>query len=95
MGAELDLDDVAGTSPLAMRELAALRSQLSALQVDAARYRWLRDGELVADYPYPVMREGQRWPDRAIWFEELDAAIDAAMSPGAVPGLGAIREGGG
>jgi hypothetical protein len=36
MSAELDIDDVAGQSPLAQRELEALRK-------DAERYRWLRD----------------------------------------------------
>ena len=48
---------------------------------DAARYRWLRDGELTADYPYPVMRMGgSRVDDQTIWNDELDAAIDAAMA---------------
>lgn len=47
---------------------------------DAARYRWLRDGDLSAEYPYPVMRVGSFGrTDYAIWAEELDAAIDSAM----------------
>jgi hypothetical protein len=48
---------------------------------DAARYRWLRDGETIARYPYPVLRMGgDRMADRTIWDEELDDAIDAAMA---------------
>ena len=57
----------------------ALRGQVAGLRKDAERYRWLRDGDEVSDYPYPVMRQGGKYDfDRTIWFEELDAAIDAA-----------------
>lgn len=48
---------------------------------DAERYRWLRNGEISAEYPYPVMRSGgDRLTDRTIWDDELDAAIDAAIA---------------
>jgi hypothetical protein len=44
------------------------------------RYLWLRNGEISAEYPYPVVRMGgDRLFDRAIWAEELDAAIDSAI----------------
>ena len=56
-----------------------LTAEVEALRADAERYRWLRDGDEVSDYPYPVMRQGGKYDfDRTIWFEELDAAIDAA-----------------
>lgn len=57
-------------------------SDQQAILQDALRYRWLRDGEIVAEYPYPVIRMngGDRFADRTIWAEELDAAVDAAMS---------------
>ena len=59
--------------------VAALAARVAELEKDAGRYRWLRDGELTAEYPYPVMRMGgSRVDDRTIWAEELDAAIDAA-----------------
>ena len=59
----------------------ALQARVDALEKDAARYRWLRDGELTADYPYPVMRMGgSRVDDQTIWADELDAAIDDAIS---------------
>lgn len=57
------------------------RAEVAGLRKDAERYRWLRDGDEVSDYPYPVMRQGGKYDfDRTIWFEELDAAIDAAMA---------------
>lgn len=37
MGAELDLDDVAATSPLAMRELADLRAEVGRLKNDTQK----------------------------------------------------------
>jgi len=41
----------------------------------------LRDGDEVSDYLYLVMCQGGKYDfDRTIWFEELDAAIDAAMA---------------
>jgi hypothetical protein len=61
--------------------VAALKAEIEALRKDAERYRWLRDGELTADYPYPVMRMGgSRVDDQTIWADELDAAIDDAIS---------------
>ena len=61
-------------------ERDALQARVDALEKDAARYRWLRDGDLSAEYPYPVMRVGSFGrTDYAIWAEELDAAIDSAM----------------
>lgn len=61
--------------------VAALKAEIEALRKDAERYRWLRDGEIVADYPYPVMRMGgSRVDDQTIWADELDAAIDAAIT---------------
>jgi len=61
--------------------VAALKARVAELEKDAARYRWLRDGELTADYPYPVMRMGgSRVDDQTIWADELDAAIDDAIS---------------
>jgi len=61
--------------------VAALKAEIEALRKDAERYRWLRDGEIVADYPYPVMRMGgSRVDDQTIWADELDAAIDDAIS---------------
>lgn len=68
----------------ARESIAALREALASGEGDeardAARYRWLRDGELVAQYPYPVMRQGGHGTvDYTIWGEDLDAAIDAAM----------------
>lgn len=63
--------------------VAALKAEIEALRKDAERYRWLRDGEIVADYPYPVMRMGgSRVDDQTIWADELDAAIDAALTKG-------------
>ena len=68
------------TTPLyPAHTVAALAARVAELEKDAGRYRWLRDGELTAEYPYPVMRMGgSRVDDRTIWAEELDAAIDAA-----------------
>lgn len=69
-----------GAEPV-RRRIAELEAQLLEAQVDAERYRWLRDGELSAEYPYPVMRVGGAgFGDRTIWENELDAAIDAARS---------------
>ena len=62
---------------------AELVARVEGLEKDAERYRWLRDGEIVADYPYPVMRMGgSRVDDQTIWADELDAAIDAALTKG-------------
>ena len=68
------------TTPLyPAHTVAALAARVAELEKDAGRYRWLRDGELTAEYPYPVMRMGgSRVDDPTIWAEELDAAIDAA-----------------
>lgn len=70
------------TTPLyPAHTVAALAARVAELEKDAGRYRWLRDGELTADYPYPVMRMGgSRVDDQTIWNDELDAAIDAAMA---------------
>ena len=78
----------AGTALCTASTVAALKAERDAalarvaeLEKDAARYRWLRDGELTADYPYPVMRMGgSRVDDQTIWADELDAAIDDAIS---------------
>ena len=59
-------------------EIERLRAEVAGLREDAERYRWLRDGDLCANYPYPVMRVGGNGHDYSVWFEELDAAIDAA-----------------
>lgn len=49
----------------------ALRAEVAALRQDAARYRWLRDGE----------RTLREWDSiRDLWESTLDAAIDAALS---------------
>jgi len=70
------------TTPLyPAHTVAALAARVAELEKDAGRYRWLRDGELTAEYPYPVMRMGgSRVDDQTIWADELDAAIDDAIS---------------
>lgn len=78
MGSQLDLDDVAVTSDLAMQELlemreeiARLRAEVEALRVDAERYRWLRE-----------RGESFQWMNIIVVdiddFDSFDAAIDAA-----------------
>jgi hypothetical protein len=62
------------------RRITELERENAELRNDAERYRWLRDGELPAEYPYPVMRVGDFPDGYAIWNEELDAAIDAAKA---------------
>lgn len=64
------------------QRIAELERQVAELRADAERYRWLRDGELSAEYPYPVMRTGAPGDGYSIWAEDLDAAIDAARSAG-------------
>jgi hypothetical protein len=70
----------------AERQIAALKSQLAAQRErdgrDAARYRWLRQG----DNDEPCLRDGNGKPfdDSEHYFfllrnEELDRAIDAAL----------------
>ncbi len=87
IGSALDLFTVdqmhahaAAVSAAKDAQIAALRAEVAGLRQDAERYRWLRDGDLNADYPYPVMRVGGDGHDYAVWFEELDAAIDAALA---------------
>jgi hypothetical protein len=79
MGTELDIDDVAATSPLAKRELEELRK-------DAARYKWIRDhfewrrhGELRDDDSHAFV--GARFPYLANFScaTMLDHNIDAMM----------------
>lgn len=41
MGTQLDLDDVAVTSDLAVQELLEMRAELEAARVDAERLDWL------------------------------------------------------
>ena len=78
---EVDALVPASTLAAAQALNAELVARLEGLEKDAARYRWLRDGELTADYPYPVMRMGgSRVDDQTIWAEELDDAIDDAIS---------------
>lgn len=78
---EVDALVPASTLAAAQALNAELVARLEGLEKDAARYRWLRDGELTADYPYPVMRMGgSRVDDQTIWADELDAAIDDAIS---------------
>lgn len=72
--------DEQGGQLAAWRDRAiAAEAERDELRIDAERYRWIRDGDLCCDHPYPVMREGIGEIDRSIWFEELDDAIDAAM----------------
>ncbi len=81
-----------------LAENAALRSQLSALQVDAARLDWLELTRPIFNIQVPGRRCSVTTVHSGLKThsgEDVRAAIDAAMSPGAVPGLGAIREGGG
>jgi len=57
-------------------ELAAAKAELAALREDAERYRWLRNGEIVCrDTDFPAAKDKA---GNTLWFEELDAAIDAA-----------------
>jgi hypothetical protein len=70
------------TADLLDRAAAALRAREAqpseGAQRDAERYRWLRDeAEMMKKDPC-VMRYG--WPEDVICGEELDAAIDAALS---------------
>lgn len=78
MGSQLDLDDVAATSDMAMQELlemrveiARLRAEAEELRVDAERYRWLRE-----------RGESFQWMNiiriDVDDFDYIDAAIDAA-----------------
>lgn len=63
--------------------IQSLIVRLRAAEVDAKRYRWLRDsGRLLgdsmdshADYFFVVTADGED----VMWFEQLDSAIDAAM----------------
>ena len=64
----------------AQRDQALAR--VAELEKDAARYQWLRDGDICADYPYPVMRTGGWQDGQTIWADELDAAIDAFLTKG-------------
>jgi len=75
-----DYFDASVVAAITAQRDAAL-ARVAELEKDAARYQWLRDGEIVADYPYPVMRMGgSRVDDQTIWADELDAAIDDAIS---------------
>lgn len=67
---------------ITMGELRDLIARLHAAEVDAKRYRWLRDsGRLLGDnmgshaYFCVVTSDGEN----VMWFEQLDSAIDAAM----------------
>lgn len=89
MGSQLDLDDVAVTSDLAMQELLEMRAEMERLRaeaeanrVDAYRYRWIRDGGwmLIGE----DRGNGPEWPDAIDVDHLVDAAIDAAR----------LREGG-
>jgi hypothetical protein len=75
MGYELDLDDVAATSPKAMAELDALRA-------DAMRYRWLRDQlwdqEDTVFYSLPITWKADEFIGNA--GDNMDSAIDAMQA---------------
>lgn len=63
----------------ATRELEALRSQLTASEKDAARYRWLRDGN---NENYGVAVEIAQDMYGTDWDEEIDAAMEKAKCKG-------------
>ncbi|HGO9514210.1 hypothetical protein I5K88_28970 [Pseudomonas aeruginosa] len=63
--------------------IKSLIARLRAYEVDAKRYRWLRDsGRLLGDnmdsheYNFCVVTADG---EDVMWFEQLDSAIDAAM----------------
>ncbi|EJV1460574.1 TPA: hypothetical protein ACXKAZ_000324 [Pseudomonas aeruginosa] len=63
--------------------ISAIIARLRAAEVDAKRYRWLRDsGRLLGDnmdsheYNFCVVTADG---EDVMWFEQLDSAIDAAM----------------
>jgi len=63
--------------------IRALRAAAVESERDAARYRWLRDGENGGDLSIGDMTEsGDEGWERVTWLyeEELDTAIDAAMA---------------
>lgn len=64
-------DDAADT-------INALRAQASALEQDAARYRWLRDVARTVDWSEYISKTAYRHNCR-IGGAGMDAAIDAAM----------------
>ncbi|MEY2854614.1 MAG: hypothetical protein RL030_1746 [Pseudomonadota bacterium] len=82
MAAELDLDDVAAQSPLAQRELEALRHQAA----DADLYGAIRSGlaGLAGVAAFRVDREG--YPGDRLLGGELDALISAAIGGQAAVG---------
>lgn len=68
------------------QQLAAAREAMQAAEVDAARYRWLRDkaNDIEADGPLVFMTGRNGHPVGHIWDsilygESLDAAIDATL----------------
>lgn len=72
MGSQLDLDDVAATSDLAMQELRELRAELESARVDAERYRWIKSHSITdrgfCDWKLPDIE----------YQKDFDAAIDSA-----------------
>ena len=59
----------------AWHEIDRLRARVAQLEADAARYRWMRDGDFTADVERSL-HEGL--DGNLLMDEELDAAIDAA-----------------
>lgn len=71
-------------SPQTMGELRGLIARLKAAEVDAARYRWLRNESLNCEYASPIFTTadeyGMNISDDLLDGDSLDKWLDAAMS---------------
>lgn len=61
----------------ALRSLEAITEQIAAVRADAERYRWLRTVRRC--HPVFVIRADDARGDTMLFYDQLDAAIDAAM----------------
>ncbi|HCF3534242.1 TPA: hypothetical protein NIC84_006231, partial [Pseudomonas aeruginosa] len=80
---EIAFRDTATRVTVKASDLRGLIARLRAAEVDAKRYRWLRDsGRLLGDnmdsheYNFCVVTADG---EDVMWFEQLDSAIDDAM----------------
>ena len=62
------------------RTITALRARIAALERDALRYRWLRDGaECHVIFSEPAYEDRYAHVESLLALEDLDAAIDTAI----------------
>ena len=77
MSSELDLDDVASTSPLAQRELAALKSEVARLRAERGEVLALFHVDTSSDFVFSVRQRVDRLRDKVgDYRNERDKAVE-------------------